>query len=865
MFIKQYLKAIFILSMFAVLTGCGGGGGGSSSSAKVERATDPERLNVDSGNTVGFVDRNESKFFEFYATESTTYNITVDSVQGDVDIAVFNSDVLSEETIIVLSANPTYGSITQDSVIFTAPATQLFYIEIAAFLNSGFGQSDSVTFNIISNSEPVGSYSTTARIYAEQGDSTRYPAPNISIFKDITIDYNLFDIDAPSEVNHGQSYQFALVKPELDSNELGITMISGPTSMSLSNDGIINWAPHGPMFDTTLDVNWTLGLNYKLATYNFKTTTTVKDDLRQQPLFRSPISTPEWTYSADIADFDGDGINELLLTDNKKRVYTLEYQNNGFVHEWSLPFSLYEWNESPIPNASVQALTSADVNNDGNPDIIIGYPSKIIILDGVTKQQISSFEDGYAYRRAMMAADLTNSGNVTLVYLVKHTNSHFDTEMTLVAYDLSNLASPVNVWQSDRMTFYVDGLPEHESRLALGNIDDDANLEIISASGDIFDGESFTKQNSFPVVIDEDFIKFVDTIDIDGDGIQEIVTCCTNSQPNSIGLRSYSVPTGQYIWESPAIEPLNGGSTIALALEVSNIDATTEEEILVKVYDALYVYKVNNDTGLPELSWASSQVADAHTILVADIDNDSPKELITLSSQSHIVSEFSVFEFAPNALIRQWDKSPLDFAGSFVGGMWTKIAPGKREAVFINSDVNNEIYTRNTYLVSLSDLGLMSFSSPIGTNNLTQNAPLISHTDYDDDGIDEVFVSSADRVDRFLAAVDIGNDTIEWMSPRDLGEAMAVKYADMNNDSYDDLVVRINPPGNFNNLYVFDVVNNVTIGSFFVSGGDFEITASDNDDIFNIIFFGSGRIFIYEYARSTSELTFIQSGNGGIG
>ena len=932
------LKAVYFLLIIAVLISCGGsGGGGSSNGTNVLRATDPVRIGVNSGITEGTLERNQSTYFNFYGTESTTYQITLDSVEGDVDIAVFSSDVLSEETIIVLSANPTYGSITQDSVIFTAPATQLFYIEIAAFLNSeftlsinevpedqigfslshdetnfmsvrnkhlpaafevevnyppgrsvtvadtiafpdsmpgwldyevilnsGIGASDSVSFNIISNSEPVGSYSTTARIYAEQGDSTRYPAPNISIFKEITIDYSLFDIDAPSEVNHGQSYQFALEKPELDSNELGITMISGPTSMSLSNDGIINWTPHGPMFDTTLDVNWTLGLDYKLATYEITSTTRVNDASRQRPLFRSPIATPKMPNGAEIADFDGDGIRELLLTDNKKQVYTLEYQNGSYVHDWSLPTSLYEWRESPLQTANVLALASADVNNDGNPDIIVGYSTKIVILDGVTKRQISSIEDGFDYRRDMIAANLTNSNTVTLVYLVRLDSDlpGVPYEYRIIAYDLSDTNNPVQVLQTETL-YFIDDNGRDYSFLTIDNVDADANLEIISASGEIFDGESFVVQDNFPIAGGEDEVSHILAADVNNDGAKEVVICCKRVPYSTQRLLGYSTITQSFVWESLPIEPSTVNSVSRVnAMTAGNIDSSQEEEIVVQGNDLFYIYKNDANTGLPILSWTSSNIGFPHTLLVANVDNDNAKELISIGSLSSLTSNLSVFEFSTNSLIHQWELPSIEYNGSYTGGMWTKIAPDKQEAVFVNS---NAAYARATRLISLSNLGLMSIGPVIGENNLT-NKSLINKSDYDNDGVEEIFVSSAELLDDFLVATDFSNNTTEWMSPLDLGEGIAIKYADMNNDSYDDLVVMVNPAGPNTVWYIFDMVNTVTIGSFYlvdIYPSDFDIVESQNSDIFNIVFIegNRNRIHKYDYIRSTNQLTNMQSGS----
>jgi hypothetical protein len=913
---QNKLTQILILNSFIFLSSCGGSGD-NNASGSVSNRLNAKKLNINDSPTVGSVSEDQSRYYYFEGIESSTYQVTLISSVGDADVAVANNDEISDESVMVISLNEfsedivkftapnsqyyyvevagfvdsNYSievtevsdaeigfSFSQNLIDFISvrnkelPSPASLDINFTDFtlqirdtavsddtippwmeyqLNGDSFQSESIYFNITSNIEPIGIYSTSVRVYADNTGIFPAPYPSVSVYKDITITYSLLNLIADSEIAYGNNQEFQIEVPSVPDSGIDVSLLSAPATMSLDASGSISWLPIGLMFDTSQSVNWTLRINKGLSTYDLTSTTLVNDASRNRPLFRSPISTPKWPSNVDIADFDGDGIKELLLTDNRKQVFTLEYVNNAFQYDWSLPFSLAEWESSANQDPNVKTLTSADLNSDGNPDIIIGYTSKIVVLDGVTKRQIASFEDGYVYRRDMLAARLTNTSTVTLVYLAKDSIvSQPNNPMSIVAYELSDLNNPSLVWRSEPLSF-IDDYGDH-AYLDIDNVDLDDNLEIISASGEIIDGQTFLIQDSFPIVAGEDEISQINAADVNNDGTKDVVICCKHVPFNTSTLLGYSTIDHSIIWESLPIEPvLSGSSTKVTAITVNNIDDLQEEEILVHANGRIYVYSQDSTTGLPTLTWEQELINSAHTLLVENIDEDPADELITLDGSAEFLPNFIVYEVADSSLTHQWELPTTEFEGSYVGGMWTNVNPDNSIAMFVNS--NDGARTMN--LVGMDRAGVITFRN-IDANVFFTAQSYIAKTDYDNDSIEEILLSRSDGYQGFLSAIDFEADTVEWQTPTPMEDSLVVKYADMNGDTFDDLVT-IQFPGN--SFYIFDVYNNSEISKYDLGGiYDFEIVETNNSDVLNIVFLGDG-LQIYKYVRSTNQLTELRS------
>ena len=123
-------------------------------------------------------------------------------------------------------------------------------------------------------------------------------------------------------------------------------------------------------------------------------TVLVKDFFSEQPtttFFDSNVSFPTGT---EVNDFNGDGIEDLLwYYSNDHQIYD---SNNNEIYAQNLPLEIYyfssdgNYNVTQIsPPASIHDLTSGDIDNDGDIDIIFGtYKQNLILQD---------LENGFPY------------------------------------------------------------------------------------------------------------------------------------------------------------------------------------------------------------------------------------------------------------------------------------------------------------------------------------------------------------------------------------------------------------------------------------------------------------------------------------
>jgi hypothetical protein len=539
-----------------------------------------------------------------------------------------------------------------------------------------------------------------------------------------------------------------------DNDPVTYELVYGPAGMLVDSDGRLSWTPSGPMFDESLEVHYEVralsGESHTDATGSI----TVTDPGHPRPLARSALAIPDRADGIHVADFNGDGKTEILITDNIQLLYTLVLDGDEYVQDWVYPFDL-------ALGQSIASVATHDINNDGKPDILVGTGNGITIMDGVSRSVIGSIDDGHLNHNSIHVADVNNDGQPDIVYIG-------DSDAFQSAIYIYNAGTLQLEWQSPSL--------ELGNSLALGNVDHDSALEIVTANGYVYDGASYINEWAYG----PGFGSQVATGDVDGDGVDEII---------GGGLVTvFSATTKAPLWEIPVT---------AQTIVVQNIDNDPQDEIIVGDPSSGIITAYDGATGAGVVQWSiDAQNYGVSSIAVGDTDNDAELEFVwTAGVQDSGPDSIAVAGLNP-AIQIEWTNGTetegltgqalLQLNGPYVGGRWLTVEPATRRVLF-SSIESNAGYT-GTRLVSIDPAsGTLNTSLEVGSN--WSDAMGMDGADYDNDGIDEVFLGTSDLYDGYAMAYDFANDFPEWSSQHGLGTSRIVEKGDLDNDGSEDLIL----------------------------------------------------------------------------
>ncbi|MES1263404.1 MAG: VCBS repeat-containing protein, partial [Peristeroidobacter soli] len=530
-----------------------------------------------------------------------------------------------------------------------------------------------------------------------------------------------------------------------------------------------------PMFTTTLDVSYGIQNDEPgsgIATGTFKVT----DANRQYPLMRQGLGYP--TYDGlQVGDFDGDGDEETLIFGDTASEIDKDTTGTGYHETWAYLLGIDGINQ-------ISAAAHGDVDGDGKQELFFASGKKIIQLDGASRRVTRSVDlplPGDLMCGELAFGDLNRDGTPELVCLGTSFGLRLlnGVEGALLVLDARTLA-------------IVKQYPaaQYGGGMAVGNVDNDAALEIVTAAGRIYDGNAvFGARFAAEKTYAPGFGLDVRIGDVTGDAALEIVGFGDEATGSRADVRAYDARTATptLLWTITNPEVL----TLALA----NLSGDARPEILVgdgnlggmrncniTAYNArtappagLFTLQTGNDLGVIALAGG-------------DLDHDGQQEFIWASEQGE---KFEIRRAVAPATL-EWPTDPLvpRFVGGFGGGEVVRDTTHPTTVMFFARGSD----TGGMHLTALDPTtGALTVGEDLGPPSHGNVA--MAAADYDHDATDEVFLASqlgtnsADNA--YYLLYDFWRANQDWRSQNFLGEVGAVGIArgDLNGNGNDDVAV----------------------------------------------------------------------------
>jgi len=437
---------------------------------------------------------------------------------------------------------------------------------------------------------------------------------------------------APSTVAHGQEATFEVVleDPDGDPVDPGQLQVDyGPPGMSIDGEtGRATFVPTMPLFDRAMDFHWQIGTS-EASVAPLTGTVTVVDEEGGYPLFRTRLQKP---IQMSVDDLDGDGDEEALVL-GKAGPHVLEWNGEEYVQSWAYPLA--------HGTEAFLAMTHADIDGDGRHEIFVATESwsgagKIIRLGGAARRLAAAAAvpniDGYHALecRDIDAGDVDGDGAWELACLT----SMFHV-VVFAADDLTVL------WTSEQAEAPLDD-GVFGWGLAVGNVDEDGSLEIVTSTGHVYDGASRALEWSH----DRAFSKrSVSLGDLDDDGIQEIIGNGVFRFGDGPLDHPAPSPSG-YERAKGAVADTNGdgrgelvwwdsGDDLVMAVyQYSELDG--EPELLYEI-PLLEQVSPGFTAALPTEEWYERLVAN---VAAGDLDGDGHEELVLAGPTYYAVVGF---------------------------------------------------------------------------------------------------------------------------------------------------------------------------------------------------------------------------------
>ena len=452
-------------------------------------------------------------------------------------------------------------------------------------------------------------------------------------------------------------------------------------------------------------------------------------------------------YSMISADLNGNGIDELVVPQQNKITVFIDGDRDVRVEDSDVK--------------SGYGLANADLFGNDNEELIVADSSGNIRI-----MSLSSDESSLTTHQEWNSGYTMNAGGGVTVSMNGHDNPwiiHGGDAGVLVAWEIPSQSQHSLVWKSESgsnggQTLYsLEGGANYA--VAMGNIDDDDNLEILVGAGGsgfgrvyAFDGKTYETDwvspnlNKLPMGIAVG--------DLNNDGDNEIVV--TTGIPGEPMVEGEGGDGYLHIFER------SGGGTFSQAFQSGNIDAALG--VTIVELDGSICPEIGIATGYLEIVDATSGTTDLH-------------------------GEVRIWGYGGSSYSEEWSSGDLE---QIVGGIDSgdPDGDGDNELVIGTGGDNREsnqdtaevrVYHRlgGTYALdgSVIDAGrYYAFGIDVG--------------DVDNDGEEEITVGTGEYGENKprLSVYDGSSHSVEYSKNVDSSSVWGVRSGDFDNDGFAELI-----------------------------------------------------------------------------
>lgn len=550
------------------------------------------------------------------------------------------------------------------------------------------------------------------------------------------------------QVEHGQSINAAIEVVDPDGDSLpNMSLAYGPASMTVQ-DGAIKWQVNEVMFQPLETVNFGIKNDStgKVTPYSVL----VSDPQRKQITGRMGLEVPYEASSMLIADFDNDQKQELLVADNQYGVYTLERINGELVQDWASPFA--------IVRNSIKSVDAVEWTGDGVLDAVFHSASEIAVHNFVEQKSQVIYQSDAENIVSSKVADVDNDG-VNDVLVIEQTQGR-DASATIKRLAVGE-SETIVLWQT-QLDVSLD-----YSTIAVGNVQGDQHLELVTGSGYVID----TAAGKVVWKFGSGFGNTITLANTNNDLYADIIA--TSRWPNPV---IYNVTLQSEVGELPE------GDICALAS--AQLDSDNMEEVIAIGCQSRYVHVYDVDgSSVTEKSKIRFMKSGAGSIVVGDLNQDDLVELYWGSGTGSTGAD-ALFSWIEGDTTYYTPTQPqLDYFELL--GFYNE-TPEEVKTAFIVPETESGY--DGTVLATLSGSGELNISSEKGTNWSGNRAGLVA--DLNDDGYDELIYSTANIRDGFIGITTPGKPEVVW--PSIVAESMnardQIEVADLNDDQSKELV-----------------------------------------------------------------------------
>jgi hypothetical protein len=398
---------------------------------------------------------------------------------------------------------------------------------------------------------------------------------------------------------------------------------------------------------------------------------------------------------------------------------------------------------------------------------------------------------------SLKVADIDNDGSLELVCL--STDSTFSYPATGRVYVFNAQTLQVK-WMTDDLVL--------GSSMAVGNVDSDPALEIVTSGGYVFDGTTGANQWAYS----PGFGTQVDIGDVIGDGVGKIVGTAAFA-----GVTAYDAVQKSVLWSLPA--GISGFS----AIKVAELDGTSPAEVIAAdgQWGNVTVYRYTS--GAPQVVTQINSIGDGVTaIATGDVNGDGLQEIVwtptfSLTNGSPSVA---ISSGMPTATLLWTGPLPTQLDGPFVCAKRGQISASQSLLIYVTPE-SDEGYSGMRVIGLDPASGFLTVSQQVDSNWAEVRACDVAGV-YGN-GVDSVLLGTATTYTPYFTAFDFSSSTKLWSSPQLSGSPAAVTHADVNGDGVPDLI-GITTDGH---LYAWDVRDQTLVWSVSGLGNGVDVAVGD--------------------------------------